>query len=154
MRYLSLFLAALALASCGSSPPPTTPLACQAGPGAFLAALERAPGEVLVDGETPISDCLTEDQPAGDLAAVGSSLVVAATRLNSEARKPSDRRAAVQLGYLVGAVEKGASATAGVHAELVRRVNSAARFSETGRPLSSAAERAFGLGYEAGRAAG
>ena len=37
-------------------------------------------------GGMPISECLTENQAAGDLADVGGAMVAAATRLNAEAR--------------------------------------------------------------------
>ena len=58
-------------------------------------------------GETPISDCLTENQQAGDLATVGVAMVTAATRLNAEARAEPGGAANLQLGYLLGAAKRG-----------------------------------------------
>jgi hypothetical protein len=60
----------------------------------------------------------------------------------------------VDLGYLVGAVQRGASETGGIHADLVRRLDAAARFSEGGKPLPVSFERAFGQGYAAGQREG
>ena len=40
-----------------------------------MKALEGAPGEVRLDGETPIGDCLAENQKGGDLATVGTAMV-------------------------------------------------------------------------------
>ena len=44
-------------------------------------------------------------------------MIAAATTLNAQAREEPTSLAAVQLGYLVGAVEKGSE---GIHADLVR----------------------------------
>jgi len=78
-------------------------------------------------------------------------MIVAATKLNAEARKVPGGQASVELGYLIGAVSNGADA---VHTDLVRRLNSSARFSETGGTLPASFERAFGRGYTAGRSSG
>jgi hypothetical protein len=77
-------------------------------------------------------------------------MIVAATKLNIAARQGSVR-ATVQLGYLIGAVSKGADA---IHTDLVRRLNSAAQFSETGGALPASFQRAFGRGYAAGHTSG
>ena len=51
------------------------------------------PAQVRLAGGTPISECLAENQPAGDLAAVGDAMLDAATALNAEARaEPAERR--------------------------------------------------------------
>ena len=102
-------------------------------------------------GTTPISDCLVPEQDAGQLANIGQEMVVAATKLNAEARRDPSGAATVQLGYLIGAVEKGADP---IHTDLVRRLNSAARFSATGGTLPASFERAFGRGYAAGQQSG
>jgi len=57
----------------------------------------------------------------------------------------------VQLGYLIGAVARGADA---IHTDLARRLNAAARFSQTGGTLPASFERAFGRGYAAGHSSG
>lgn len=149
-RAAGLAICALAVAACGSDPE-STPAACLNEADAYLEALEQAPGQALVGGEAPIRDCLVTDQPAGQLNTVGASLVEAATLLNERARERPAGEATTQLGYLVGAVEEGASRTGGTHADLVIRVNSAARFNAGGEPLPAAFERAFGVGYAAAR---
>jgi hypothetical protein len=51
----------------------------------------------------------------------------------------------------MGAANRGAADTAGIHADLVRRLNSAARYSQGGAPLPTGFESAYGRGYAAGR---
>src|SRR6476660_1222528 len=65
----------------------STPEACLSGPSAYLRALRTAPGDVTLSDGTTISGCLVENQDPGDLAAVGSAMLAAATTLNAEARK-------------------------------------------------------------------
>jgi hypothetical protein len=143
--------ALLLIAGCGSNTNDDAPAACLATNQGYLHALERAPGEVRLAGSTPISACLVPEQEAGQLANVGQEMIVAATKLNAEARQDPQGAASVQLGYLLGAVAKGADA---IHTDLVRRLNSAARFSETGGALPAGFERAFGRGYAAGQRSG
>jgi hypothetical protein len=128
---------------------PTAP--CLATSQGYLRALERAPRAVRLAGSTPISDCLVPEQSGGQLATVGKEMIVAATKLNADARRDPTGPAAVQLGYLLGAVSKGADA---IHTDLVRRLNSAARFSQTGASQPAGFERDFGRGYAAGRSSG
>jgi hypothetical protein len=145
---------AAVLGACGSDDPPETPSACLAPAGAYLRALEVAPDAVRLDGTTPISDCLVEEQAAGPLTEVGGSIVEGATQLNQRALS-GDRGAAAELGYLVGAVEQGASETGGIHRDLVLRVQSAASFAgASGRGLDPDAQREYDHGFSAGRAAG
>jgi hypothetical protein len=146
-------LALAVLAGCGSTDS-STPVACREGARVYLAALKAAPGAVELPGGTPISDCLVENQKAGDLASVGTAMVTAATRLNGEARARPDGGAGPRLGYLIGAAERGASATNGIHADLLRRLTAAARYSPDGRPLSAAFLRAYREGFDAGEARG
>lgn len=156
---ISFVLAALgalvALAGCGDSGPQPTPVACLRPASAYLDALASAPGEVRIGGTTPISACLVEDQPAGPLEQVGRSAVGAATELNRRVLRDGRRSDMVRLGYLVGAVQEGASTTGGIHRELVRRLDVAARYpGPGGRPLGVRFERAYGAGYAAGQASG
>lgn len=144
---------ALAVAGCGE-PSDSTPVACREGSGAYLAALHHAPGAVELPGGVPISDCLAENQKAGDLATVGTALVEVATRLNSEARADPGGAANVQLGYLLGAAQRGADRTDGIHSELIRRLAVAARYSPDNRPLPPAFARAYRQGFDAGKARG
>jgi hypothetical protein len=146
---LSTLLVALALTACGHKDA-TTPVACLGPGGDYQRALQSAPDQVALAGDTPISDCLIEAQGGGDLAQVGSAMVVAATRLNREALKDPTGPSTLQLGYLIGAAQRGAEDTAGIHTDLIRRLNTAARFSPSGTP-SAAFERTFGRGYAAGR---
>jgi hypothetical protein len=132
-----------------------TPVACLDGRGAYLGALGNAPGDVRLSGEVPISDCLARNQQGGELATVGATMVAVATRLNAEARREPGGESTVQLGYLLGAAERGAAATEGIHADLLRRLDAAARYSPNGSEQPSAPfQRAYESGFEAGRSGG
>ena len=102
---------------------------------------------------TPVA-CLVEDQQAGELTRVGLALVRTATALNDSARQAPGGQANLALGFLVGAVEKGAEDTNGIHADLVRRIEAAAEFSPAGRPLPAAFRRSLVRGEQAGRGRG
>jgi hypothetical protein len=157
MRAIAALLAVLALgggvAACGTTDD-TTPVACLEGAAPYLDALEHAPARVELRGEVPISGCLVENQKAGDLAGVGGTMVSVATRLNSEARADPGGAANLELGYLLGAAQHGAEQTEGIHAELVRRLAVAARYSPDNRPLSPAFTRTYREGFDAGHARG
>ncbi len=142
-------LLALAAGGCGNSKDTSTPVACLEGTSAYLKALAAAPGEAALGDETPISDCLAENQEGGDLATVGEAMVAAATKLNAEARAEPGGPANVQLGYLLGAAERGADSTEGIHSDLLRRLTVAARYSPR-PPLPTAFQRAYREGFEAG----
>jgi hypothetical protein len=148
---LICLLAAL-VAGCGNQSD-STPVACLEGSSAYVAALDAAPGEVRLHGETPISDCLAENQKGGDLATVGEALVEAATGLNAEARAEPGGDANLQLGYLLGAAQRGAEHTEGIHADLLRRLTVAARYAPDG-PLPTAFQASYRQGFDAGRAHG
>lgn len=142
-RPLSLALTlglVLAVAGCGETDS-STPVACLEGPAFYE---ERHRGGVL------ISECLTESQSGGDLANVGAAMLSAATELNGEAREQPGGAANVQLGYLLGAAQRGADGSEGIHDELVRRLAAAARYSPDNRPLPPAFRRAYRRGFDAG----
>jgi hypothetical protein len=141
---------ALAAFGCGNQGD-STPMACLEGAPAYEKALRDAPGAVQLQGETPISDCLASNQQAGDLAQVGEAMVETATTLSAEAREEDGGDAAVQLGYLIGAAQRGAESSEGIHADLVRRLTVAARYAPGGQPLSPAFMRSYEAGYAAGR---
>ena len=148
----ALITAAIALiAGCGNSQDDQAPAACLVGNEAYLNALEKAPAPVLLAGTTPISDCLVPEQEGGQLASIGQEMIVAATKLNAQSRQDPSGPSSVQLGYLIGAVSKGADP---IHTDLVRRLNASARFSQTGAALPASFERAFGRGYAAGQRSG
>lgn len=142
-----------ALVGCGSQDD-STPVACLEGASAYEKALRDAPGEVLLSGETPISDCFASNQKAGDLARVGEATVETATTLNAEAREADGGQAAVELGYLLGAAQRGAEDSEGIHADLVRRLTVAARFAPGKEPLSPQFLASYREGFDAGRASG
>jgi hypothetical protein len=148
---LAAAVTVLAGAGCGTKKNDLAPAACLASNEGYLRALERAPAEVRLAGTTPISDCLVPEQDAGQLANVGHEMIIAATKLNTQARRDPGGAAPLQLGYLIGAIAKGADP---IHTDLVRRLNSAARFSETGGSQPAGFERAFGRGYAAGQRSG
>jgi hypothetical protein len=116
-------LVALALAACGRGGAGELPAACDFpdGPRTVRAALASAPGEVRVNG-APLSSCLAREASASDVQTVGAAYVSAAAELAATARTAPRSPATTQLGYLVGAVRRGASRTAGIHYEVVRRV--------------------------------
>jgi hypothetical protein len=147
-----LSLAALLFAGCGREDP-STPVACLEGQDIYLAALKKAPGEVKLAGEAPISECLAENQSAGDLARVGEAMVETATLLNGEARGLPDGSAPLRLGYLIGAAKRGAEETEGIHSDLIRRLTVAARYSG-GDVLPAAFTESYREGFDAGRAGG
>jgi hypothetical protein len=144
-------LAAGLITGCGSKKQDLAPAACLATNEGYLHALERAPGPVRLGGSVPISSCLVPEQDAGQLADIGHEMIIAATKLNVEARRNPGGAAAVQLGYLMGAVAKGADP---IHTDLVRRITAAARFNAGGGTLPASFERAFGRGYAAGHSSG
>jgi hypothetical protein len=143
----------LLAAGCGG-PGDDTSVACLEGAQAYLRALDNAPGAVTLSGGTPISDCLAENQAGGDLTTVGTAMVTAATKLNAEARVKPGGTANVQLGYLLGATQRGAERTEGIHAELVRRLTAAARYSPDNRPLPAVFLDTYQEGFDAGHSQG
>ena len=158
VRRIAIIVAGFAavgwLAVCGSSESPETPTACLASESAYLQALESAPDPVRLDGTTPISDCLVEEQDAGPLGQVGGAMVGAATELNRRALRGDDE-AASELGYLVGAAEQGAENTGGIHRDLILRLESAATYARpSGNGLDADVQRDYDHGFSAGRATG
>jgi hypothetical protein len=141
------------LASCGRERD-STPIACLGGVPTYLTALGNAPGEVRLRRGTPISDCFAENQSGGNLATVGGAMVQAATKLNAEGRADPGGDASLQLGYLLGAAQRGAERTEGIHADLIRRLTVAARYTPDGEPLPPAFLAAYSRGFDAGRARG
>jgi len=150
---LVLAITALSAIGCGSQDD-STPVACLEGGAAYEKALRVAPGEVLLGGETLISDCLAENQKAGNLARVGEAMLATATALSAQARREDGGDAAVQLGYLIGAAERGAATSEGIHSDLVRRLTVASRYAPGGQPLSQQFLSAYREGFDAGRSGG
>lgn len=141
---LAFALAAILVAGCGSASD-STPTACLEGPSFYL---HKGQDGVL------ISECLPQSQKAGDLATVGLAMLRATTKLNAQARANPGGAANLQLGYLLGAAERGAEETEGIHEELLRRLTAAARYSPDNRPLPATFLATYRRGYDAGRARG
>jgi hypothetical protein len=156
VRPAALLLITLALVSagCGSSDSGATPVSCLVPAAAYVKALGSAPGAVRLAGETPISHCLVKNQSGGDLADVGASLVRAATLLSAAAQKDPGGEQTLRLGYLVGAVQAGASETSGIHTDLERRVQATARYAKPAPRGARSFALAYARGYAAGRSGG
>jgi hypothetical protein len=151
---ITAFLIALALGvGCGSADD-STPVACLEGPEAFERALSAAPDEVLLEGETLISECLARNQSSGDLTRIGEALIETATKLNAEARAEPGGDANLQLGYLLGAVERGAEESEGIHSDLVRRLVVAARYVPGKQASPPGFLPTYSEGFDAGRTGG
>jgi hypothetical protein len=142
---LIAFVASLiAMGGCGG-PTDSTPSACLQGPSFYF---HRGRDGVL------ISECLAKNQTGGDLATVGDAMLTATVKLNAEARARPGGAANLQLGYLLAAAQRGADGTEGIHAELIRRLSAAARYSPDDRPLSAVFLHTYSAGFEAGQAHG
>ena len=152
-RLLSLIaLAALGVsaAACGAPDPPPLDAACTGSPDAIERALARAPAPVTLPSGTRLSECVSHARSDEELQTAGAILSRAADDLAGRAQR-GDPQAAIGLGYLVGAARRGAKKTAGIHAELQRRVESSARgLVDRGGQEATALER----GLRAGEATG
>jgi hypothetical protein len=95
------------------------PVACL--DGNVPKALAAAPSDVRVDG-VRLSDCFTRAAKPAEIQQVGSVFISAAERLGAQARTAPHSAAAVQLGYLIGAVRRGTNHTQGIHYETRRRI--------------------------------
>lgn len=152
-RVCALALAALILAAsllftaCSRhTGPDRAPEACAGGiaserVAALRTALARAPGPVALADGTRISDCLAHDADSGDIETVGSTMLSVTERLVDSAAG-GDTRALTQLGYLIGAAERGAVRAQGVNDELVRRLDQELQDTEVASPAYRAGERA------------
>ena len=81
-------------------------------------------------------------------------MVETATKLNAEARAEPGGPAALRLGYLLGAAQRGADRTEGIHADLLRRLTVAARYAPGREPAPAAFLAAYREGFDAGHAHG
>jgi hypothetical protein len=149
MVRLAAALVFLALAGCGEDDPPLD-ATCTASPEAIVRALRGAPGEVALTSGTRLSQCVSRAATDAELQSVGAVLTDASELLARRA-EVGDERAALQLGYLAGAVRRGAARTGGVHAELERRISRSGAFLDSAGPR---VERALLRGLRAGEARG
>jgi hypothetical protein len=116
-------LALLALSGCGGRTAPAD--ACiQAQPEDVLQALAHAPGRVALADGTPLSQCVRRTLDDGRLQALGATLTAAADTLVQRMR--TSDAAAFQLGFLIGATDRGATQAAGFQEDLANRIAGAA----------------------------
>jgi len=148
-RLLLTAAAALLLAGCSTAEEEPQDVACTVGPDAVARALDAAPGRVAIEGTTTISACFRDARTDADLQNFG--IVVTEVAEDLEQTATGDPRAALELGYLVGAARSGARASAGgASLELVRRIERTATLD--GAPPE--VHRAFRAGLDAGEARG
>ncbi len=120
---------------------------CLAGPDAVAKALADAPGDVaLVDG-TRISDCVRSAYSDAEQQNLGIVLTEVAEDLEADAAE--NPRAALRLGYLVGAARRGAPGDSALQFELVRRLERSAAID-----LPAASQRSLEEGMRAGEQRG
>ena len=143
----ALVLAALALTGCSRSDGPAPSPECTVGPREVAGALRAAPGDVRLGDGTAISDCVRRARSDADLQTIGLVLTRVAEDLEDRAR--STPRAALELGYLIGAARRGAPSDSALQAELVHRLERSAAIR-----MSPAAERALAEGIRAGEQRG
>jgi hypothetical protein len=139
-----LVFALVLLAGCGGNSSESVPVGCTEGPGPVVKALRKAPAPVTVEG-TPISRCFNRNAQGQDVEIVGTNLVTAAQELGDRARQ-GEPAAALQLGYLVGAAQRG-SKRSGLATEMVRRIEAETSGLRGARP-------AYERGLRAGLAQG
>jgi hypothetical protein len=140
---------ALTLGACGSSQPAALPFACTGEPSSIVRALEAAPGAVALSDGTRLSGCVRLAAPRdGDMQSLGLALTRVADGLRDGAA--ADPVAALRLGYLVGAVRRGAAQTPGLAAQLARRMEQLASFGI----VAEAPRRELRRGMRLGEAAG
>ena len=95
------------------------PVACLEGN--LQKALASAPGEVRIEGTRP-SECFTRAANPAEIQQVGAVFIATAEKLADTARSKPGSQATLQLGYLIGAVRRGAGHTQGIHYETQRRI--------------------------------
>jgi hypothetical protein len=89
-----------------------------------LQALAHAPGRVALADGTPLSQCVRRTLDDGRLQALGATLTAAADTLVQRMR--TSDAAAFQLGFLIGATDRGATQAAGFQEDLANRIAGAA----------------------------
>jgi hypothetical protein len=148
-RTATIACVAALVAGCGVTETAPVSSTCSADPDVIVRALQAAPQPVTLDeGRTRLSQCIRGSRSAADLQTVGITFTNAAEDL--EVRAPSDPRAALQLGYLVGATRRGTDVGAGIQDELLRRIERSAALDGA----TPAADRALQQGLAAGEKTG
>jgi hypothetical protein len=116
------------------------PVACL--DGNVTQALERAPGDVRLEGDTKLSACFNRAANPAEIQQVGAVFIAAAEKLGTAARAHPHSPQALQLGYLIGAVRHGAGHTQGIHYETQRRIEQELNGVNTSAPEFVLGERA------------
>ena len=115
------------------------PVACLDGD--LRKALANAPGEVRIDGTRP-SECFTRAANPAEIQQVGTVFIATTEKLADAARAKPNSPAALELGYLIGAVRRGAGRTQGIHYETERRIEQELSGVNTRAPQFVTGERA------------
>jgi len=126
------------LAGCGNDEH-RVPVACLEGN--LSKALAAAPHDVRLSGTRP-SECFTRAANPAEIQQVGAVFIAAAEKLAATARAQPHSRQAVELGYLIGAVRRGAGRTQGIHYETQRRIEQELTGVNTHTPEFVTGERA------------
>ena len=134
------------LAGCGTDAGPIAET-CTRSTATIVRALATAPAAAALPDGTKLSDCVHRALADADLQNLGIVLTAAAAQLREQAQG-GDLGAATRLGYLIGAVRRGAAGTAGVAAELQRRMEL------VGGRLQDSAPAAVDAAVERGLSAG
>jgi len=140
---------AFVLAGCSAGEPEPVPASCFSDAEVYAQALEAAPEPVRLPDGSAISSCVQLASQPADLQNLGAVVTRVADRLAAQAEE--DPRAALELGYLVGAVQRGAERTNGTQLELAFRTGRSA--GRLGTPPPEVA-RALELGLAAGERSG
>lgn len=139
--------ASVAVGGCSEQGRPPPSAECTSGADAVARALAAAPGDVRLSDGTPLSDCVRNADSDAEQQNLGLVLTDVAEDLEAEADE--DPRAALQLGYLVGAARRGAPGDSALQFELVRRLEGSVP-----ADLSAAAQSALDEGLKAGEQRG
>src|SRR5687767_2241752 len=152
MTRAALLVVVAVAAGCGPTGDSEAPLspACTEGAAQIAEALRAAPGEARLADGTPLSACIDDAVTEAELQNVGVAMTAAAEDL--EQRATTDKDAALQLGFLVGAARRGAGSASAVQAELVRRLERSAALDPSAS--TGAARTALQEGLKAGEARG
>lgn len=134
------------LAGCGNHDVSVAP-ECGEGAATVRSALAKAPGDVRLRDHVRISDCFQQAASAADVQTIGAIFIETADQLAERVRVAPRSHAAVELGYLLGAVRRGAGTESGIHYEAERRFEEALVGLRTDTPE-------FRRGLAAGHAAG
>ena len=128
------------LAGCGGGDP-GVPVACTEATSAVRAALASAPAPVRLHG-TRLSKCLARGSSSADVQEIGGMFLTVTQQLAPKARAAPRSHAAVELGYLVGALRHGAGQGFGIYYESERRVESELQGVDQSSPAFRQGERA------------